>query len=265
MDRRGILRLNCLYLKLVKVVVSQHCWGTVFTRFDCKCASFVITFPLYSIVDQLSVLVQFPTNMRILSLLLLLGAFAHHLAIDLEETCPQGQSAAAKCQIKIRDAFTAASKPATTIAEGLLLFCCNLGHGVDCIIHNAIPLCEKSERKELTKAANDYFLTTPLRLMRRSCDGHYFWNRKVPAVCKDVVDAPNLNETATTPYDDDDDRPSSTPTKPVILIVVVVIAVLVLTTFVLAVLFAKKRQRANEMNMRIGTVQYNRNGKSSER
>ena len=183
--------------------------------------------------------------MKILFLLFLHGAFVHHLAIDLEETCPQGQAAATKCQIKIRDAFHAASDPATTIAEGLLLFCCNLAYGIDCIIHNAIPLCEKSEREELTKAANDYFITIPEEQWQASCEEAYFVDRKVPDVCHDIVHAPNFNETVPTP----DDSPYRSRT-PITAILLAVFGAVVLTTVVMALPAA---------------VQYHRNGSSNKR
>lgn len=195
-------------------------------------------------------------NLQVSSILFLLQAFAPRiLAFDADETCPKGQAAAEKCQLKMRGAYDDASNPNTTEEEGLLRLCCGLGYAVDCIMHNAIPLCDKAERHELMGAANEYFHQTPLYLYGISCDDQYFVDRKVPKNCEGIVDAPNFNETVPMPPDDDD-----------LLLVAIgagVIIAFAVIAIIVAVVIHRKKRKAIEND--VPAVRYNRDGEADNR
>lgn len=185
--------------------------------------------------------------MRVILIALLFGILDFGHAVDFDDTCPKGQAAATKCQIKMQEAFDDAEDPVTTVSEGILRFCCGLGYSVDCLLYTAIPLCEKSEREILTEATNDYFKNMPQELFSRSCEDHYFVDRKVPAICEGVVDAPNLNDTVPMPPDDGD----GFPVGAIVSGVIVIVAILAI---VAGVLVARLRSRKKGSVTNVETV-----------
>ena len=156
------------------------------------------------------------------------------------EICTEGAPAAEKCQKKIQIEID------TTVPflNASITLCCHLAYGVDCMYHNAIPLCEsKSERRQLIEANENFFIETSEKF-GVDCNEFRFVNRKLPDECIGYADPPDLSAGIPMPDNSDDSG------LPVAAIVVPIIALLL----VLASIIYYTMKNRSERRGRSGTT-----------
>ena len=58
------------------------------------------------------------------------------------EGCPAGEQEARRCQMRLQSVITPMMKKPASYGTGIRV-CCNLAHGIDCLVNEAFPLCDE--------------------------------------------------------------------------------------------------------------------------
>lgn len=104
---------------------------------------------------------------------------------DLMSECPAGEEEARKCQKRLQSVITPMiMKPLSSSDQ--IKICCNVAHGIDCLVHEAFPKCDDDEREDLTSAAHKLMWDFPL--LKISCAPYEFENREPPEACDGLVE-----------------------------------------------------------------------------